>query len=50
MLNFNLIRRLLFYPFGFFKAIHTFAKSGSRDLNNKIRFKNAIIDDGYFYW
>jgi chloramphenicol O-acetyltransferase type B len=46
MLNFNLIRRLFFYPLGFFKSLHVLAKTGSRDLNNKFRFRNVIVDDG----
>lgn len=42
----NIIYRILLYPFGLLKSLHILGKIGSRDLNNKLRFKNVIIDDG----
>jgi chloramphenicol O-acetyltransferase type B len=42
----NIIYRIILYPFGILKSIHTLGKNGSRDFNNKVRFKNVIIDDG----
>jgi chloramphenicol O-acetyltransferase type B len=42
----NIINRILLYPFGLLKSLHVLGKNGSRDFNNKFRFKNVIIDDG----
>jgi chloramphenicol O-acetyltransferase type B len=42
----NIIIRILLYPFGMLKYLHILGKNGSRDFNNKLRFKNVIIDDG----
>jgi acetyltransferase-like isoleucine patch superfamily enzyme len=40
------IKRIFLLPFGFIKKIVELANEGARDLENKIRFKNSIIDKG----
>jgi acetyltransferase-like isoleucine patch superfamily enzyme len=42
----KIIIRLLLLPLGFIKNLFYLANEGARDLHNKIRFKNAIIDNG----
>lgn len=39
-------RRLLLFPFGITKKIFELANEGARDIDNKLRFKNSIIDRG----
>lgn len=41
----KIIRIILLIP-GFFIQLFELSKNGSRDLSNKLRFKNAIIDSG----
>jgi chloramphenicol O-acetyltransferase type B len=38
--------RVLLLPFGFLKSIIESANEGARDIENKMRFKRAIIDKG----
>lgn len=38
--------RIFLLPAGLFVKLIDFAKEGSRDIHNKIRFKNAIIENG----
>lgn len=38
------IRRFFLLPFGFFKKILELSNEGARDIENKLRFKSAIID------
>lgn len=40
------IKRIFLLPFGFIKKVVESANEGARDLENKIRFKNTIIDKG----
>jgi acetyltransferase-like isoleucine patch superfamily enzyme len=40
------IIRILFMPFGFIKKAVELANDGARDIENKIRFKKAIIEKG----
>jgi acetyltransferase-like isoleucine patch superfamily enzyme len=40
------LKRILLLPFGFLKKAIEIANDGARDIENKIRFKNAIIDKG----
>jgi acetyltransferase-like isoleucine patch superfamily enzyme len=42
----NKIKRIFLLPFGFIKKALEIANEGARDLENKIRFKNTIIDKG----
>lgn len=42
----NKIRRVLLLPFGFLKKILELSNEGARDIENRIRFKDAIIDKG----
>lgn len=41
----NMFFRALYYPIALVRGIHRIGKEGSRDLNNRRRFPNAIIDD-----
>ena len=45
-MNYNLLNRLIYFPLGLTKKLIELGKNGSRDLNNKKRFKNSIIDQG----
>jgi acetyltransferase-like isoleucine patch superfamily enzyme len=38
--------RILLFPFGVVKKIFEFANDGARDIENKIRFRNSIIEKG----
>lgn len=40
------IKRIFLLPFGLIKKALELANEGARDLENKIRFKNTIIDKG----
>jgi acetyltransferase-like isoleucine patch superfamily enzyme len=40
------IKRILLLPFGLIKKLLDVANEGARDIENKLRFKNAIIDKG----
>lgn len=40
------IKRIFLFPFGFMKKVLEIANEGARDIENKIRFKNSIIDKG----
>jgi acetyltransferase-like isoleucine patch superfamily enzyme len=40
------IKRIFLLPFGFMKKVLEIANEGARDIENKIRFKNTIIDKG----
>ena len=40
------IKRIFLLPFGFVKKLLELANVGARDIENKIHFKNAIIDKG----
>jgi chloramphenicol O-acetyltransferase type B len=42
----NLFLRLIFLPFGCIKVLFKMGVEGSRDIVNKIRYPNAIIDEG----
>jgi chloramphenicol O-acetyltransferase type B len=42
----NKLKRIFLLPFGFFKKALEIANEGARDIENKIRFKNNIIDKG----
>lgn len=42
----NKIRRVFLLPFGFLKKILELSNEGARDIENRIRFKDAIIDKG----
>jgi chloramphenicol O-acetyltransferase type B len=42
----NKLKRIFLLPFGFFKKALEIANEGARDIENKIRFKNNIIDNG----
>ena len=37
---------MILLPFGLFKKCFEFANQGARDLKNKLRFRNTIIDKG----
>lgn len=39
-------KRILLLPFGLIKKLLEVANEGARDIENKLRFKNAIIDKG----
>lgn len=39
-------KRILLIPIGFFKKLIELANEGARDIENKFRFKGAIIDSG----
>jgi acetyltransferase-like isoleucine patch superfamily enzyme len=40
------IKRILLLPIGLIKKLLDVANEGARDIENKLRFKNAIIDKG----
>jgi len=40
------LKRIFLLPFGFIKKAIEIANEGARDIENKIRFKNTIIDKG----
>jgi acetyltransferase-like isoleucine patch superfamily enzyme len=40
------IKRIVLLPFGLIKKLLEVANEGARDIENKLRFKNAIIDKG----
>lgn len=40
------IKRIFLLPFGFIKKVLEIANEGARDIENKFRFKSAIIDRG----
>ncbi len=40
------IKRILLFPFGFIIKVLEIANTGSRDIENKIRFKKTIVDKG----
>ncbi|MDI1305150.1 MAG: hypothetical protein PSX42_09955, partial [bacterium] len=40
------IRRIFLLPFGLIKKLVEIANEGSRDIENKMRFKDAIVDKG----
>jgi acetyltransferase-like isoleucine patch superfamily enzyme len=40
------IKRIVLLPFGLIKKLIEVANEGARDVENKLRFKNAIIDKG----
>jgi chloramphenicol O-acetyltransferase type B len=42
----NKIYRSLLLPFGLLKSLYLISKDGARDICNKQRFKNSIIDSG----
>jgi acetyltransferase-like isoleucine patch superfamily enzyme len=42
----NKIKRIFLLPFGYIKKALELANEGARDIENKIRFKNTIIDKG----
>lgn len=49
MVNYNYmkkIKRIFLLPLGFIKKSFDMANAGARDIENKIRFKKAIIDKG----
>ena len=43
---FKIIKRLIYMPLGLIKGLIIMANNKARDIENKLRFKNAIIDDG----
>lgn len=45
-MNKSAILRLVFLPIGLIRKLWNLSLEGSRDINNKYRFKNAIIDEG----
>lgn len=40
------LKRIFLLPFGFIKKVAELANAGARDIENKIRFKKAIIEKG----
>jgi len=40
------LKRIVLLPFGFINKCAKMANDGARDIENKLRFKNAIIDKG----
>lgn len=42
----NMLFRIILLPIGFVKKCFEFANQGARDLENKFRFRNTIIDKG----
>lgn len=40
------IKRIFLLPLGFIKKALEIANAGARDIENKLRFKNSIIDNG----
>jgi hypothetical protein len=42
----NKLKRIFLLPFGFIKKVLEIANEGARDIENKLRFKNATIDKG----
>lgn len=42
------IRRILLFPFGIIKKCIEIANDGARDIENKIKYRNCIIDKGCF--
>ncbi len=40
------LKRIFLLPFGFIKKVLEIANEGARDIENKIRFKKAIIEKG----
>lgn len=46
MLDMKKLRRFFLLPFGFLKMIFELSNERTRDIENRFRFKNAIIDKG----
>jgi chloramphenicol O-acetyltransferase type B len=42
----NKLKRIFLLPFGLIKKVLELANEGARDIENRIRFKNTIIDKG----
>jgi len=44
VMSFNLFVRIIFLPVGLLIKLYQLAVEGTRDINNQLRFKNAIIE------
>jgi acetyltransferase-like isoleucine patch superfamily enzyme len=41
----GILKRIAYIPFGIFKGFLKFVNNNARDIENKFRYRNAIIDD-----